>query len=144
MEQQNYSNHVRRDIPFMAAALIFLLNIGAVSVWYWHHRWQHAHSGPWAIVVAVALLVLVMKVRTYTLTVQDRVIRLEEQLRLTQLCTPSEMVELESLTVKQLVALRFASNAELPELARRAVREKMEPKAIKEAIKSWRADHQRV
>jgi hypothetical protein len=76
--------------------------------------------------------------------VQDRVIRLEEKHRLAALVSASELIELESLTIKQYVALRFASNAELPDLARRAIRENLTPKQIKEAITSWRPDYDRV
>jgi len=87
---------------------------------------------------------MLSKMRSYSLKVQDRVIRLEEKVRLASLVSASELAELESLTIAQYVALRFASNPELPELARRAVREKLTRKQIKEAIKSWRPDEYRV
>jgi hypothetical protein len=144
-EAQSYKNHTRFDPPFHFFLLpIFLLNIVAASVWCYHHYNVHPHIAPWAIVVAVALFVLTGLMRSYSLKVQDRVIRLEERLRLAALCSPAEMAELDSLTLKQYVALRFASNPEVSELARRAIREKMEPKMIKQAIVSWRADHDRV
>jgi hypothetical protein len=54
------------------------------------------------------------------------------------------LAELDSLTMKQYIALRFASNPELPELARRAIREKLDQKQIKQSIMSWRADDYRV
>jgi cell division protein ZapA (FtsZ GTPase activity inhibitor) len=82
--------------------------------------------------------------RMAALRAQNRVIRLEEKIRMATLFTPQELVELESLTMQQLIALRFASNPELLGLARRAVREKLEPKQIKEAIVSWRPDYDRV
>jgi hypothetical protein len=82
--------------------------------------------------------------RRYSLKVQDRVIRVEEKMRIASLVSPSEQAELDSLTIRQYVALRFASNPELPALARRAVRENLGSKAIKEAIVAWRADDYRV
>jgi hypothetical protein len=142
---QTYKNHTRWDPPFHFFLMpVFLLNIVATSIWYWHHRYHHIHSGPWAIVVSIALFVLLAKTRLYALQVQDRVIRLEEKHRLAALVSPSELIELDSLTTKQYVALRFASNAELPDLARRTIREKLAPKQIKEAIVSWRPDYDRV
>jgi hypothetical protein len=123
---------------------VLLLNVAATSIWYWHHRYHHLHSGPWAVLVSVVLVMMLAKSRIYALQVQDRVIRLEEKQRLAALLSASELIELDSLTVKQYVALRFASNAELPDLARRAVRENLTPKQIKEAIVSWRPDYDRV
>jgi len=142
---QTYKNHTRWDPAFhFFLAPVFLLNIVVTAVWYWHHHYQHARSGPWAVLMSIALFVLMAHVREYAAKVQDRVIRLEEKQRLASLVTASELVELESLHMKQYVALRFASNAELPELARRAVREKLTQKQIKEAIVSWRPDYDRV
>jgi hypothetical protein len=96
------------------------------------------------VFVAIALLLLAFKARTYALKVQDRVIRVEEKLRIASLVSASELIELDSLTIDQYIGLRFASNPELPELARRAVREKLTQKQIKQAVVSWRADHYRV
>ena len=142
---QNYKNHTRWDPEYhFFIAPVFLLNIVATIWWYCHHYRQHVHSGIWLIVVSVALFILTFKARSYALVVQDRVIRLEERLRLATLVSPSELIELESLTIRQYVALRFASNAELPDLARRAIREKLSEKQIKEAIVSWRADNDRA
>jgi len=80
----------------------------------------------------------------YALRDQDRIIRLEERLRLASLVSASELIELDSLTMRQYIGLRFASNPELPDLARRAIREKLTEKQIKQAIVSWRADNDRV
>jgi hypothetical protein len=143
--EQSFKSHTRFDPIFHFFLMpVLLLNIVATSIWYAHHHWQHQHSGPWAILMSVALLVLAGTLRGYSLKVQDRVIRVEERLRLAALCSPGEMAELDSLSIKQYVALRFASNPELPELARRAVRETLTNKQIKENIKAWRPDHDRV
>lgn len=142
---QNYKNHTRWDPLFhFFIAPVFLLNIAATGWWYSRHYHQHMRSGIWLIVLSVALFVLTFKARSYALAVQDRVIRLEERLRLATLVSPSELVELESLAMRQYIGLRFASNAELPDLARRAIREKLSEKQIKESIVSWRADNDRA
>jgi hypothetical protein len=142
---QTYKNHMRWDPTYHFFVLpVLLLNIIAVTVWYVNHRYTHMHSGPWAILVSIVLFFMALKVRMYVVKLQDRIIRLEERTRLASLATPSELVELDSLTIPQYIALRFASNAELPELARRAVREKLTRKQIKESIVSWRPDYDRV
>jgi hypothetical protein len=142
---QTYKNHTRFHPPFHFFLLpVFLLNIFATALWYRNHYYQHVHSGLWAVMMSVALFLFVGTARGYALKVQDRVIRLEEKLRLASLVTASELIELESLNMKQYIALRFASNAELPELARRAIRENLTQKQIKQAIVSWRPDYDRV
>ena len=98
-------------------------------------RWEHA----WMIAASLALLILNLKTRAYALRVQDRVIGLEERLRLERLGTPSA-----ALSQKQLIALRFAPDAELPALARRAQAENLDQDAIKQAIATWRPDYDRI
>jgi Family of unknown function (DUF6526) len=142
---QSYKSHTRWDPIYHFFCLpVLLINIGATGYWYGHHRYQHMHSGLWLILVSVVLFLVALKMRVYVLKVQDRVIRLEERVRLKELVTESELIEVESLTMRQYIALRFASNAELPDLARRAVREKLTEKQIKEAVVSWRPDNDRA
>jgi hypothetical protein len=144
-QPQTYKNHSRFDPLFhFFIAPVLMLNIVATSLWYAHHRLQHVHSGPFAILVSIVLFLLALKTRMYALQDQDRIIRLEERLRLASLVSPAQLGELDSLTMRQYIALRFASNPELPELARRAIRENLTEKQIKESIKSWRADNNRV
>src|ERR1700712_2536440 len=100
---QSYKSHTGWDPVFhFFIAPILLLNIVATSVWYGHHRYQHMHSGMWLILISVVLLMVALKMREYAIKVQDRVIRLEERFRLAALATPSELIELESLTTDQL------------------------------------------
>jgi len=97
-----------------------------------------------ALSVAIALLMVFFFARIFALTVQDRVIRLEMQLRLANLA-PDLFGRFGEFTMNQLCSLRFASDAELPDLARLVLSEKLDDrKAIKKQIRSWQADHVRV
>jgi hypothetical protein len=94
--------------------------------------------------MSIVLLQLALTVRHYALRNQNRIIRLEEQLRLADLLPEEQLGLIDALTMEQFIALRFASDAEVSELARRAVFEKLTPPQIKESIVSWRADDYRV
>jgi hypothetical protein len=97
-----------------------------------------------SLVVAIVLVMVFFFARIFALTVQDRVIRLEMQLRLAQLA-PDLAARFGEFTVNQLCSLRFAGDAELPELARRVLAEKLDDrKAIKQQIREWKADHLRA
>lgn len=89
------------------------------------------------IVVAIAY---VTTSRTYTTALQDRIIRMEMLYRTDKLLSPTQRTGYALLSIKQIAALRFASDAELPALVERAVAEKLEPRAIKQAIKDWQPD----
>jgi hypothetical protein len=95
-------------------------------------------------VIAVAALIAVFKIRLYALKVQDRVIRLEERLRLNALCSEAFRPRIFELTEDQLIALRFASDAEVCSLAERAVSERLSRREIKKAIREWRPDYWRI
>ncbi len=139
---QTRANHVRLDPSFHFVLLPVLLVL-FVSLLIYTAR----HPGREAILVTVlaAMSVLAaLKTRQYAAKVQDRVIRLEERLRLSALL-PDKGPQLGlQLSEGQLVALRFASDAEFPILAERAVREKLNAKQIKDAIQEWRPDYYRV
>jgi hypothetical protein len=144
-ETQNFKNHTRWDPVYHFFTLpILLANIIVVGVVAARSYQTFGFATLWSILVAVALFFVALKARTYALRDQDRIIRLEERLRLASMIPAEQMAELESLTMRQYIGLRFASNPELPALARRAVREKLTEKQIKEAVVSWRADDCRV
>ncbi len=139
---QTYANHVRMDPPFHYFLLpVFLITLIATIV----HLVRHPHLGSaWLVVVALALLLLAMKSRTNPLKAQDRVIRLEERLRLAMLLPEPLRARIGELQEGQLIALRFASDAKLPGLVERALTEHLTSKQIKQAIQNWRPDHFRV
>ena len=97
------------------------------------------------IVVAFALLIVAFFARVFALGAQDRVIRLEERLRMQHLLPDDLKPRINDFTTNQMIALRFASDAELPDLARKVLDENIgERKAIKQLVKTWRADYQRL
>jgi hypothetical protein len=98
------------------------------------------------VVLLTAVLVLTaFFARAFPMGVQDRVIRLEERLRMETLLPDDLRPRIGEFTTGQLIGLRFASDEELPDLARRVLDEGLtDRKAIKQAVKSWRADHQRI
>jgi cell division protein FtsL len=98
----------------------------------------------WVALLALAVLTLALQVRVYALRVQDRLIRLEERLRLAQLLPEDLKARIPELTVKQLVGLRFAADAEVPDRVREALQEQLSGEAIKKRIQTWRPDEFRV
>ena len=138
---QNFANHTRFDPLFHFFVLpVFLITfIVTVVLLVQHPGWLSA----WRVVVALALLLAVLKMRMYALKVQDRVIRLEERLRLAGLM-PSQRAQIMLLSEDQLIGLRFAADEEVVALAGRAATEKLGRKDIKKAVKNWRGDHWRV
>jgi hypothetical protein len=144
-EPQSYKNHSRWD-PFFHFFLapIFFLTIPASVLWYVHHRHAHLHSGLWVILISIALFAGLLNTRRYALMNQDRLIRLEEQLRLADLLPEKHLGIVDKISIKQYVALRFAADAELAALALRANAENLTPKQIKESIVTWRPDNNRI
>ena len=142
MAEQNLKNHKRVDpLFFYVVVPVFAVNLVlcAVRLVYRFNAWH-----VWVVVVAAALLLLTAMTRRYALKVQDRVIRLEERIRMAALL-PMEMQMLQrELTMEQIIALRFASDGELALLVEQAVRERLSPAAIKQQIRVWRADAHRV
>jgi len=139
---QTFDNHTRLDpvFHFFLTPLALLTFLAAV----WHAVKTPGLFSLWLAMGAFLFLVDVFLNRVYSLKVQDRVIRLEERLRLTTLLPDSQRARIGELTEGQLVALRFASDSELPALAARALDERLAPADIKKAIRDWRPDYFRV
>lgn len=143
MEPQNFANHTRWHPAFHFFILpVMLINLVWAIVSFVE---APGRSSGWWIVVSLALLMLTVFVRTYSLKVQDRVIRLEETLRYQQVLSPSLAQQISALTPGQIVALRFAADEELEELVSAVTAGRfVKTKELKQAIKNWRADHFRV
>jgi hypothetical protein len=139
---QSFAKHARLDPLFH----FFVLPVFGVS-WIISIVWLVRHPSffaGWGVVLATATVVALFKIRLYALKVQDRVIRLEERLRLTALCPENMRGEVGKLSEAQLIGLRFASDAEVPGLVQRALAENLSKADIKKSIKNWRGDFWRV
>jgi hypothetical protein len=139
---QTYANYRRWDplYHFFAVPVFLLLAIAGMV----HLIWRPGLHSALMFVVAVALAAVVVKVRNYPIRVQDRIIRLEERLRLASLLPEPLRSRIPELSEGQLIALRFASDGEIPKLVERALSEKLSPADIKKSIQTWRPDYLRV
>lgn len=140
---QTYDNHVRL-VPLYHQVAFPILAINLVWSLYQAVR-AFSFSTVLGAAVAFALLVIFFYARVFALTAQDRVIRVEMRLRMQQLLPPDLKARLNEFTIAQLVSLRFASDEELPELARKVLTDKIQDrKAIKKMIRNWQGDYVRV
>lgn len=140
---QNYANHVRYHAPyhfFLTPVLTIYLGwtiakLGKAPTW----------DNLFSLLIAISLIVLMALIRIYALRVQDRIIRLEERLRYQQVLTPELAAKASQMPTRFIVALRFASDQELPGLVQRVLAGEFTKGAeAKRAIQSWRADYLRV
>jgi hypothetical protein len=140
---QTFQNHARLLPPFHFVVLPLLL------IYFCRALYQVVAQLSVATVfdlgLAVALMFLALTTRQMAMTVQDRVIRLEERLRMRALLPADLQPRIDEFTVDQLISLRFASDEELPAVARTVLDEHIEDrKAIKQKVTRWRADHLRA
>jgi uncharacterized protein DUF6526 len=150
-EPQTFSNHAK-IVPAFHYFLLPVLFINLAGAVYWVYAAARHAWGPFPLfrailnlLFALAVIVLAFLARLFALGVQDRVIRLEERLRFQQLLPDDLKPRLNEFSAGQLVALRFASDAELPALARKVLEDNLtDRKAIKQMIQNWRADYQRI
>jgi len=144
MAEQNVSNHTRFFPPFH----FFVVPILTINFLYSLYAWYKGGfslGGLWHALVSFTLAFGFVVARLMALKVQDRVIRLEEAVRYDRLLPADLKARINEFTPDQVIALRFASDAELPALARKVLDDKIsERKAIKQMVKSWRPDYMRA
>jgi Family of unknown function (DUF6526) len=139
---QSFANHAKFDPPFHFFVLPVLL-INVILVGYYLFRFPGL-GGTWLLILSIALFVFAGRTRSYATHLQDRVIRLEERVRLAAILQEPLRSRIGELTDSQFVGLRFASDAELPALVQRVLDEKLSRSDIKKAITNWRPDYSRV
>lgn len=140
MNTQNYNNHARMHPPFHYVLSLLVLG-GLISSIVYLLKAEDTFLGVLLVVMSLSLIIIFALLRLYPLKAQDRAIRAEENLRYYVLT--GKLLDA-NLTPGQIVALRFAPDNEFPGLAERAAAENMKPKEIKQAIKNWKADHNRI
>jgi len=142
-QPQSFENHTRIvPVYHLLTFGIFVINL----VWSIYRLVQvPSVDSLVSLLLAAAFILLLLYARSFALRVQDRVIRLEMQLRLKGLLPPDLQGRIPEFTPRQLIALRFASDEELPELCRSVLRDNItEAKAIKKMIRNWQADYLRA
>jgi len=143
MITQSYANHTHRPRATAVGGLLVLVALAAFGL-----RWFEVGGRTSFAIGLLALTGAVMSVvytsRAYTTALQDRIIRLEMRVRGASVLTAEQQRLLAGLSMKQVVALRFASDAELPALLERTAREKLAPADIKRGITLWTADFDRT
>ena len=135
---QTYATHAYRPHLWNTAVLLAIVATGLLI--------SNAFDAPSFPSVALAILGAAVTLglwvqRASALRLQDRIIRLEMQVRLARL---GRAADVDRLSLRQLIALRFASDAELPALIDRAIAEKLDSKQIKQAVKDWQGDYLRT
>jgi hypothetical protein len=144
MAEQSYANHTKW-VPLFHWFVLPMLLINFGRSIYWLIKSGLSWNGVMGLLMALALFLLAVFARTFAMKVQDRVIRLEERLRCERLLPQELKARIEEITPEQFVALRFASDGELPGLVNKVLTDKIrDRKTIKKMVKHWRADHARA
>ncbi|MGZ4779461.1 MAG: DUF6526 family protein [Thermoanaerobaculia bacterium] len=142
-EQQTYATHRRFHWPYHFVT-IPILSINVLVALYMVFRHPSIWSG-WNVLVAIALALTALWARFYGLRNQDRMIRLEERLRLATVLPEDLRRRISELHMSDLIALRFCSDEELPEITRRVLAGELKGRdAIKREVKNWRPDYHRL
>lgn len=143
MAEQNFKNHTRLVAGYhgVTALLIIGFLVGSIITFVHAHDKVVQHAAMIMIVGSLAMIGLFWYARQFALKAQDRAIRAEENFR--HFVLTGKPLD-KQLRLGQIIALRFASDEELPELAKRAAAEKLSPREIKMGVKNWRADWHRV
>jgi hypothetical protein len=139
---QTLANHAKIDPIFHFFIGPVLIGCFIASIVFLFHGVNALHI--WLAVFSLTALLLCFRTRAYSLKVQDRVIRLEERLRLAALLPEPFRARIPELSEAQLIALRFAADAEIPSLVEKTLSDALDSKAIKKAINNWKPDYWRV
>jgi hypothetical protein len=142
---QNLKNHGRIDpLVHVVLFLVLVANLVFAGFHLYHHRADTLISSAWYLALSLVVFIPFAKMRMYPLKAQDRIIRLEERLRLQALAPAEWHSQIYRLTEDQLIGLRFAADDEVVELAKQALEHNLTRKQIKERIQNWRPDYFRV
>jgi len=142
VKPQNYANHRAFAPWYLVAGLVLVMNFGGRAI---DVARDLRFSTVMDVLVAAALVVVWGVSRGKAQRMQDRIIRLEMRLRLERVLPPEQRADIAKLSLGQLVALRFASDAELPALTKDVVAGGIEDREeIKRRVKDWQADWLRV
>jgi len=142
---QSFRKHARFDPWFHGlAGILLLVNLVTLIVFLVLHVRTEPLLSIWIVSAFVIFTIALFKSRIYSLKAQDRVIRLEERLRMDALLPEPLRKRIPALTEDQLIGLRFASDEELPTLVEMVLEKKLDRKQIKERIQNWRPDNFRV
>jgi hypothetical protein len=142
---QSHKSHARFDPPYHFVLGFFLIvNLVFAAIHLYRHWSGDRIFAGWFLVLSIVAFIPYVRLRTYPLKVQDRVIRLEERLRLQALAPTEWHSQIYRLNEDQMIGLRFAADDEVVELAKQALEKNLTRKQIKERIKNWRADYWRV
>ena len=139
-DTQSYENHAHHPkLTYYAFAFWLAAILCIVAGWIGHNT-----TNIGLVLLCLSVLVIIATGRTYTTALQDRIIRLEMRVRSQKLLSPEQFARFDELHKSQLVALRFASDQELPGLVQRALDEPMRREEIKKAVKNWVPDRYRT
>lgn len=142
MTEQNYKNHTRFVPLYHYVAGFLVIAIFGGSIVNFIHADAHTHySAALLLCISFVLLILFWYARAFALRAQDRAIRAEENFR--HFILTGKPLD-SRLRMRQIIGLRFASDAEFPGLAKKAVEENLSEKQIKQAVQNWRADYNRA
>jgi len=145
MPEQNLKNHSRLVPPYHVVGGLMILGILAGSIYKFYRNYSTGLDGlvtpALFIMISLVLIILMWFARIFALKAQDRAIRAEENLR--YFAMTGNLLD-SKLTIHQIIALRFAPNNEILDLAHRAVAEDLSPAEIKKSIKHWKGDYHRV
>ena len=146
---QNFQNHTKWDPLFHFVLMPTLVANFVMRCYEQFNTLSVGSTGltlrmAWSVIMAVAFILIALKARMFALKAQDRIIRLEERLRMSTLLPEALRARIGELTESQLLALRFASDGELTELVRSALGKKLPSKEIKQSIREWRPDYFRL